>query len=35
MNSYDDLMRRISVDPAVCSGKPVIRGTRSHGDQRA
>lgn len=24
----DDLLRRISVDPDVCFGKPCIRGTR-------
>ena len=24
----DDLLRRISVDPNVCFGKPCIRGTR-------
>jgi uncharacterized protein (DUF433 family) len=24
----DRLLHRISVNPAVCSGKPVIRGTR-------
>ncbi len=24
----DRLLQRISVNPAVCSGKPVIRGTR-------
>ena len=23
-----DLLQRISVDPQVCGGKPVIRGTR-------
>ena len=27
-NHDEDLIGRISVDPAVCSGKPVIRGTR-------
>ena len=24
----DDLQERIAIDPAVCSGKPTIRGTR-------
>ena len=24
----NDLLRRISIDPNVCFGKPVIRGTR-------
>jgi len=24
----DELLKRISVDPAVCFGKPCIRGTR-------
>jgi uncharacterized protein (DUF433 family) len=24
----DRLLQRISINPAVCSGKPVIRGTR-------
>ena len=24
----DDLLARISVDPAVCGGKPCVRGTR-------
>lgn len=24
----DDLLQRISIDPAVCFGKPCIRGTR-------
>jgi uncharacterized protein (DUF433 family) len=24
----DDLLRRISIDPAICFGKPCIRGTR-------
>jgi uncharacterized protein (DUF433 family) len=24
----DPLLERISINPAVCSGKPVIRGTR-------
>jgi uncharacterized protein (DUF433 family) len=24
----DDLLQRVSVDPAVCAGKPCIRGTR-------
>ena len=29
MSSHNDpLVGRISVDPDVCSGKPVIRGTR-------
>ena len=26
--SQDDLLRRVTVDPAVCAGKPCIRGTR-------
>lgn len=25
---YDELLARITVDPAVCGGKPCIRGTR-------
>jgi uncharacterized protein (DUF433 family) len=25
---YEDLLARVSVDPAVCAGKPCIRGTR-------
>jgi uncharacterized protein (DUF433 family) len=28
MRSRDDLLSRISSDPKVCFGKPVIRGTR-------
>jgi uncharacterized protein (DUF433 family) len=29
MSAHDEqLTRRVSVDPKVCSGKPVIRGTR-------
>ena len=24
----DPLLNRISIDPAICHGKPVIRGTR-------
>ncbi len=28
MARRDDLLRRISIDPAVCFGKPCIRGTR-------
>jgi uncharacterized protein (DUF433 family) len=24
----DELLRRISIDPAICFGKPCIRGTR-------
>ncbi|HEY7060081.1 MAG TPA: DUF433 domain-containing protein [Chloroflexota bacterium] len=28
MGDRDSLAERISADPAVCSGKPVIRGTR-------
>ena len=28
MTNLGSLAERISVDPAVCSGKPVIRGTR-------
>jgi len=24
----DELLRRVSVDPNICSGKPCIRGTR-------
>jgi uncharacterized protein (DUF433 family) len=26
--SHDEMLARISVDPAVCFGKPCIRGTR-------
>lgn len=26
--NYDDLLRRISIDPKVCGGKPCIKGTR-------
>ena len=26
--TYDDLLRRVSVDPEICGGKPCIRGTR-------
>jgi uncharacterized protein (DUF433 family) len=25
---YKDLLARVTVDPAVCAGKPCIRGTR-------
>lgn len=25
---HDDLLHRISINPAVCGGKPVVRGTR-------
>lgn len=28
MTARNDLLRRISIDPAVCFGKPCIRGTR-------
>ncbi|MGB4726506.1 MAG: DUF433 domain-containing protein [Thermogutta sp.] len=28
MTSRTELLKRISVDPKVCFGKPVIRGTR-------
>ena len=28
MTRRDDLLKRISIDPAVCFGKPCIRGTR-------
>jgi uncharacterized protein (DUF433 family) len=28
MARRDDLLRRISIDPVVCFGKPCIRGTR-------
>jgi uncharacterized protein (DUF433 family) len=28
MTARDDLLRRISIDPQVCFGKPCIRGTR-------
>jgi len=28
MTNRQQLLRRISIDPAVCFGKPVIRGTR-------
>ena len=28
MTSRDELLKRISIDPAICSGKPCIRGTR-------
>ena len=24
----DELLRRITIDPAVCFGKPCVRGTR-------
>lgn len=24
----EDLLKRVSVDPAICAGKPCIRGTR-------
>jgi uncharacterized protein (DUF433 family) len=26
--TYEDLLRRITVDPNVCGGKPCVRGTR-------
>lgn len=26
--SKDDLLKRISIDPRICFGKPCIRGTR-------
>ncbi len=25
---YEDLLERVAVNPAVCTGKPCIRGTR-------
>ena len=28
MTNRDDLLKRISIDPNVCFGKPCIRGTR-------
>ena len=28
MTARNDVLRRISIDPAVCFGKPCIRGTR-------
>jgi uncharacterized protein (DUF433 family) len=28
MTNRQELLRRISIDPAVCFGRPVIRGTR-------
>ena len=28
MTKRDDLLKRISIDPNVCFGKPCIRGTR-------
>ena len=28
MTNREELLQRISVDPAVCFGKPCIRGTR-------
>lgn len=28
MATRDELLRRISIDPTVCFGKPCIRGTR-------
>jgi len=28
MTARDDLLKRISVDPNVCFGRPCIRGTR-------
>lgn len=28
MTKHDDLLRRVSIDPRVCFGKPVVRGTR-------
>ena len=26
--THDELLRRVSVDPEICGGKPCIRGTR-------
>lgn len=26
--SYDELLKRVVVDPTICTGKPCIRGTR-------
>ncbi|MFH0982374.1 MAG: DUF433 domain-containing protein [Planctomycetota bacterium] len=26
--NHEELLRRISVDPSVCGGKPCVRGTR-------
>ena len=28
MATRDELLRRISIDPSICFGKPCIRGTR-------
>ena len=28
MTKRDELLQRISIDPRVCFGKPVVRGTR-------
>jgi uncharacterized protein (DUF433 family) len=28
MERKEELLKRISIDPGVCSGKPCIRGTR-------
>jgi uncharacterized protein (DUF433 family) len=28
MNNREELLKRISIDPRVCFGKPCIRGTR-------
>lgn len=28
MTNRDELLKRISIDPQVCFGKPCIRGTR-------
>ena len=28
MRDRDELLKRISIDPSVCFGRPVIRGTR-------
>jgi len=28
MTQRDELLKRISIDPQVCFGRPVIRGTR-------
>ncbi|RJP37720.1 MAG: DUF433 domain-containing protein [Phycisphaerales bacterium] len=28
MTRHEDLLKRISIDPRVCFGKPCIRGTR-------
>ncbi len=26
--TYEDLLKRVSVDPHICGGKPCIKGTR-------